>query len=337
MKFVVRHIFRCSIRSTAEFYDNNPVTPSKKITEDRPYCLKTQSSCIGTKKCFILSAGGTNSNIVLQNLVSRLPLPGRLSFNLTFFECTDFTHMPRNCHSVTCIIRYPHSQVFRLASIVLLPPCGTYLYVFEWNGSVRNDLPDFVFWNDYTNAESIHNSFTFKKLRITKETDITFVQLVLGPWTDLCFHCHFNHFDGALELLPDGPSKIVPEGMWSSLPVFHSIANARSMHKIERNNKIDHRKLRRMQMLSELPACTDIFQSFRKRYRNKLMDTFMNGKIISDDLSIMHVQLQIPMSMRMQGNDQRLFAIPFLGDMSGKFGNVTMSVMKKLDIFFQMV
>ena len=157
--------------------------------------------------------------------------------------------------------------------------------------------------------------------------------MVLGPWIDLSFHCHFNHFDGALELLPDGPSKIEPEGMWLSLPVIHMIANARSMHKMEVYKTNGNRHLRRIQMLSKLPTCSDIFKSFRKRYRNKSTDKFMNGKNIRDDLRIMHVQIQMPVSLPIKDNQQRHFAIPFLGNMTGKFGNVTMSVLNNLDKF----
>ena len=72
------------------------------------------------------------------------------------------------------------------------------------------------------------------------------------------------------------------------------------------------------------------FKNYKKRSRNVWTNNFHNGKAIRDDQRILHVQVQIPVPMRTKQSQQRHFAIPFLGNKTGKFGNVNISVMNDL-------
>jgi len=204
------------VRSTKSFYERSTYTPPRYEQS----AIKTKSgggtSVQGAKKCFVISSRGQYKVIGMLELTSRLNIQPRISFDMYFFECTDFTMMTRNCQNSVCFITTPSSNEPKLGCIVYLPQCASVVYYLEWNGHCDNDLPDFVRFNSATPSNSILDSFTFKKAPISSQTTITFVQLVLGPFTDFTFVCNYNHFDYCLEVLPDGPSNMFPNNMWFS-------------------------------------------------------------------------------------------------------------------------
>ena len=241
--------------------------------------------------------------------------------------------MPRHGQNSTCFVKLYDEDRYHLGSVVFLPPCASFMYYLEWNEGCHMDLPNFVFWDVGTPSDLLSESFTFKKIEVTNTLDIIFVQLVLGPAPRLSYVCHFNHFDGALELLPNGPTNLIPSGMWNSLTIIDLQSRSRAQNKIESKVRTHSLDLQRKKILKQLPSSSHIFKSFRKRTRTLSHDKFFNGKKIRDNLPMLRVQIQVPARLRTCDEYRFHFAIPFLGNMIGKFGNVTMSVLSNLHQF----
>ena len=319
--------FKLCIRSTEEFYDDKSFTPTKPVSPDGKIMGSIQTTILGTKKCFRLAVCGNRITIDRLIISSRIPLPYRPTFELLFFECTDFTKMTRHGQNSTCIVRSSDKDAFHLGTVIFLPPCASFMYYLQWNEHCYMDLPDFVFWNEDTPSDLMLKAFTLKKIEIKDKADITFVQLVMGPAPHLSYVCHFNHFDGALELLPNGPTNLIPLGMWKSYTVIDFISNARAQYKLVSKfflHILDHQRL---EILKKLPSSSHIFKSFRKRTQTSANDKFVNGKKIRNNLQMLHVQIQILSSLGTCDKNRFYFAIPFLGTMMGKFANVSLSVL----------
>ena len=228
----------------------------------------TSTKLNGTKKCFITSSRGNYSWNTLTHVSKRLHVQSRLSMDMYFFECTDITKFPRNCQNVICFISVPEHRDHKLGCVVYLPPCASFLYYLEWKGKLKNSLPDFVFYTEETSSEAILSSFIFRKVHITSLASITFVQQVLGPSTSFQYIYNFNHFDNKLELLPDGPSTMLPKCMWRSSIISQYLRKARYDNKVNTSRLTPDRATVREQLLLSLPSISDIFEDYRKRIRS---------------------------------------------------------------------
>ena len=323
------------VRSTKSFYERSTYTPPRYEQS----AIKTKSgggtAVQGGKKCFVISSRGQYKVIGMLELTSRLNIQPRISFDMYFFECTDFTMMTRNCQNSVCFITTPSSKEPKLGCIVYLPQCASVVYYLEWNGHCDKDLPDFVRFNSSTPSNSILDSFTFKKAPISSQTTITFVQLVLGPFTDFTFVCNYNHFDYCLEVLPDGPSNMFPNNMWFSSIIKNLVATSRNESKAKLTPTIQSDNELRLSYLQSLPSVSDIFQVIKKRSHNDHPYLFSNGKTVRKNLQVMHVKIEVPTETRLTQCMKNEFLIPFLGPLLGQFGNVDIDTLENLNEIFQ--
>ena len=254
---------------------------------------------------------------------------------MVLFESTDFTAMPRNCENMTCVISSKHNSLHKLACVLYLPPCATHIYYLEWKGKCHNDLPDFVFFNNNTSERTILDSFVFKQQPISQDTTIHFVQLVLGPSSNLSFACNYNHIDNCLELLPDGPSRLLPTVLWKSSVIQKSLVTSRSHNKLSLNNFVNHTDHTRLKALQKLPESANMFRYVRKRSNNPIIAQFASGKTVRNDLPLLHVHVKASALLRTCASHKNFFAVPFLGDKIGLFGNVDLQTMKQLNDLFR--
>ena len=325
------YFFNTSIRSTKEFYEDSTFTPARPSSTGQ----RLNHTVLGCKKCFIASIRSDECWVSMETISSRLRIRDYISFNLHFFECTDFSQMSRNCQNLACFVTTPGTNVHQLACVVYLPPCASYIYYLEWKGLCKNDLPDFVTFDSSTPPSQILKSFTFKKSPLSSETTITFVQMVLGPFSDHTYVCHYNHFDKCLELLPDGPSKLFPNTMWMSDIIAKLIHRSRSDNKkcilaIDTSHEAS-----RHDRLHSLPSLSDIFQVVKKRSNTGSNPYFLKGKVVKTTLPVMNVHVKVSDDSRLSETFRNMFAIPFLGSKLGTFGNVDYETIKNIHHHFQ--
>ena len=327
-------MFRLVVRSTKPFYENSMYTPPRHRDLSPLHDVPTVASAQGTKKCYSVCTRGNYHIIHLMHINSRMTIYDSLSFDMYFFECTDFTAMPRNCQNCCAFISTPSMDEHQLVCIVYLPSCASHVYYLEWKGKCANDLADFVTFNSAMSPKTILESFTFKKLELSLGTNITFVQMVLGPFLDFTYICNYNHFDGCLELLPDGPSTMLPTETWSS-PEFRSlVASSRKDSKVILSKGEVIEKETREHVLRSLPSNSEIFQVIKKRSHNPHPYQFPNGKVVRHNLEVMHVKVEVPTSHRLTEAYKNMFAIPFLGPLLGQFANVSLSTLNDISTLF---
>ena len=114
------------------------------------------------------------------------------------------------------------------------------------------------------------------------------------------------------------------------MAVIDMISNSRALHKQASTLRTEKLDKACHNILMQLPSASEIFISFRKRSRTPVKIRFYNGKIIRKELPLMHVGLRVSDSIRINDDNRNYFAISFLGNMLGQFGNVTKSVLNDL-------
>ena len=320
--FFCRKLLQLQIRSTSTYFYNNQFFPLIGNNHHDELHMDSKSSVMGNKKCFIISVKGNYSWISSKDLYHRVPLGTHLSFDQYFFECNDFTKTTRNCQNMTCMIRGVNDGTYKLAVILYLPPCASYIYYLEWNGNTVCGVPDFVLFTDDTDAKKLLKSFSFRQIQFTKKTEIIFVQQVFGPSSFMQFLCHYNHFDTCLELLPDGPSQLVPSNVWKSISLSKLIANARTHNRSVAYHVMTTNHQLRCMKLQKLPSIDDIFEPVRKKKASTINYRFQTGKKVRDDLPLTHVCVSTCSDKLTVSHLDHLFAIPLLGSKVGTFANV---------------
>ena len=317
-----RNNFTIDIRNTKRFLYNNQYTPVILPSPDSEKNDTSKFPTLGTKKCFVISVRGNYSWITSHVIDTRLEVVSRLSLDQYFFECTDFTKSSRNCQNVMCMIRNDYEKPYKLACILHLPPCASHIYYLEWKGKSICGVPDFVFFTEDTDSKTIMNSFLFKKLQLTKNTDITFVQQVLGPSTKMMYLCFYNHFDNCLELLPDGPSALLPHNVWKGITMSRLICISRKHNKCISSLSRTGEHTMRSILYHDLPRTEEIFETIKKKPNNNVHYRFLNGKRVRDNLRLLHVSVMANPESRIVPRYRSFFAIPLLGSKLGCFANV---------------
>ena len=315
-------MFNLVLRSTSSFFYNNQFIPVLSSSHDIDTKHPEDYSILGTKKCFVLSVRGKYSWISQKDIDTRLDVHSRLSLNLFYFECNDFTKTPRNCQNVTCMIQDSSDSTYKLACILYLPPCASFIYYLEWKGKTLRGLPDFVTFTDDTDPNIIMQAFHFRQLPLSKNIDIIFVQQVLGPSTNLTYLCSYNHFDKCLELLPNGPTSILPVSIWRSSTISKMIAMSRTHNKLLSNSPTTSVEGHREVQYKNLPHHSDIFETLKRKPNECTYYRFPNGKKIRNDLPLLHISVGTTTEDRLSQRLGSFFAIPLLGSKLGSFANV---------------
>ena len=96
------------------------------------------------------------------------------------------------------------------------------------------------------------------------------------------------------------------------------------MHKDLLPLQFQDNEIERKAMISNLPAISEIFKVDKKRTRSA--NNFSNGRKIRKSLSLLHIKVNVSVEERLTDINSNLFAIPFLGEMIGYFGNVDVNV-----------
>ena len=317
-----RNVFNLVIRSTSSFFYNNQFIPILSSSRESASKLPCNYSVLGTKKCFVVAVRGKYSWITLKDIDTRLDVSSRLSLDLYYFECTDFTKSPRNCPNVTCMVRDSLDSTYKLACILYLPPCASFIYYLEWKGKALGGVPDFVTFTDETDPKIIMEAFHYKQLSLSKKVDIVFVQQVLGPSTNRSYLCSFNHFDKCLELLPNGPSSVLPHRAWKTPTISNLIAKSRIHNKFMMNTLTTSIEGHRECQYMNLSPVTDIFETLKRKPNDCTHYRFPNGKKVRNDLPLLHISVTTSTEDRVSQRFAPYFAIPLLGRKIGSFANI---------------
>ena len=229
------------------------------------------------------------------------------------------------------MIRNDLHNHYKLGCIVYLPPCASFVYFLEWKGKTVHGLPDFVLFTESTDSKTIMSSFDYKKVRLTKNTDITFVQQVLGPSMNLSFLCCYNHFDKCLELMPAGPTALVPHNAWKSIMISELISMSRKHNKamtnLPRSTELTVRHIR----YKNLPQSNEVFETMKRKPNDKTLYRFLKGKRVKDNVGLLHVSVGTSLESRVSRRLGSCFAIPFLGPKLGIFANVDYKDIASID------